>query len=866
MSLSFLPRPRLPKIHGVHSIPCQTRTRSRLAGLLSFALLSVLICGCAGGTGAGPSTVISVSASCTPASINVGQTSTCNATVNGGSGVSQGVSWTVSPSSAGTISSSGVFSASVVGTATITATSTQDASKSTSVAVTVNPPPTIKAITVNCSPISLILGTGTTSQCSASVEGTGAYNTTILWSASSGTISSSGVFTPASGGSVIVTASSAQDPTKTAQFTLAVFVPPITSSFKIDGPGGGSITAVAPDPSEPGTLYAAALRSGLFESTNDGSSWSRLLPTDNTDVQNVESLAISPDGTIYLTCVYCVSNSSASNSYGYGLYQSIDHGSTYTDVGLGISTGVLSVTVDPLNSDVIYASDTKGGVYRSSDSGSTWTTIVPDDPTCPATLCETDVIPDLGTDGVLYLPGMAGLSVSRDYGTTWALIGGSPAGPCPIFVQSPSDPSLLYEDCNSEFYSSSNDGVTWTDTGTQMDGQSAVINPTNPDDIYASADVFFDISTFSYVRNVLIHSTDGGTSWSLTNYGAMPSMQWLPNTSTLLGLAPPHLWRLSLADPPWIESDQGLSANFGFQVVVDPNSPRTLYLAASNGAGISKSTDGGSTWQNTLTCDALAVAVDPFDSTHVLASVAAGMDNCPSTPLQVSTNGGSTWSNGATSTGIQGYIHTIVFDPKTRGTIYLTSEGGGISKSTDGGATWTTITSGLSSKEVFCMAIDPTNAQTLLAGTAGGLYRSSDGGQSWSEVDPAQVTSLAFDGTYSGVVYASGNVLLKSIDHGRSWTDITPSLSGNPNLNVVVDPGVPDSLFLVVSLDTVGWSVDGGQTWDWFKNILPQTNLTVTGDFASTIGGVSLSGSSETTPEVLYFPSMTSGVISLSMP
>jgi len=95
---------------------------------------------------------------------------------------------------------------------------------------------------------------------------------------------------------------------------------------------------------------------------------------------------------------------------------------------------------------------------------------------------------------------------------------------------------------------------------------------------------------------------------------------------------------------------------------------------------------------------------------------------------------------------------------------------------------------------------------------------------------------------------------------------MTPVLSGSPYLNVIVDPKVADNLLVIASLDTVGWSPDGGKTWTWYQNVLPQTYFTVTGDFASVGGGISLPTVASSSPEVLYIPSMTSGIISLTMP
>jgi Putative Ig domain len=113
-----------------------------LATLSLIAGVFTVIAGCGGaggngGTSSGTSTITSVAVSCSPNSIDTNQTSACTPTVNGTGSFSSSVTWSVSPTSIGTVSGSGVFTSTSVGTATITATSTQDSTQSGSAKVTV---------------------------------------------------------------------------------------------------------------------------------------------------------------------------------------------------------------------------------------------------------------------------------------------------------------------------------------------------------------------------------------------------------------------------------------------------------------------------------------------------------------------------------------------------------------------------------------------------------------------------------------------------------------------------------------------------------------------------------------------------------
>ncbi len=88
-------------------------------------------------------------------------------------------------------------------------------------------PPTVTSVTVSCNPTSV--QTGQASQCTATVTGTGNYSSTVTWSASAGTINSSGLLTaPNTAGSVTVTATSTQDATKSGTANVTVTAPPGT--------------------------------------------------------------------------------------------------------------------------------------------------------------------------------------------------------------------------------------------------------------------------------------------------------------------------------------------------------------------------------------------------------------------------------------------------------------------------------------------------------------------------------------------------------------------------------------------------------------------------------------------------------------
>lgn len=125
----------------VHQVEYWPISRRRISSLLLLIFVFV-ISGCSGGKNSSgtvqpPSAnITSVTVACSPTSIPVTQSATCASTVFGTGSFNSSVTWSVNPSSAGTITGSGIFTPSAVGIATITATSLQDSSKSGSSAIT----------------------------------------------------------------------------------------------------------------------------------------------------------------------------------------------------------------------------------------------------------------------------------------------------------------------------------------------------------------------------------------------------------------------------------------------------------------------------------------------------------------------------------------------------------------------------------------------------------------------------------------------------------------------------------------------------------------------------------------------------------
>ena len=195
-----------------------------------FVVSSLLLCLTACGGGSQPpstsssatSSISSVSPACAPSTIAAGATSQCSATVMGSGDYSSAVTWS---SSGGTISSSGVLTAPAsAGSVTVTATSTQDTTRSGTAAVAVQAPTSGSAITsvsVACNPATVNINA--TSQCNATVKGSGNFSSAVTWSTSLGSVNATGLFSaPAAAGAATITATSVQDASKSGTATITV--------------------------------------------------------------------------------------------------------------------------------------------------------------------------------------------------------------------------------------------------------------------------------------------------------------------------------------------------------------------------------------------------------------------------------------------------------------------------------------------------------------------------------------------------------------------------------------------------------------------------------------------------------------------
>lgn len=195
-------------------------------------------------------------------------------------------------------------------------------------------------------------------------------------------------------------------------------------------------------------------------------------------------------------------------------------------------------------------------------------------------------------------------------------------------------------------------------------------------------------------------------------------------------------------------------------LAISPTNPDVLYVGVFSSfqaddpadlvdlpTGVFRSNDGGATWTQASTglprkpgfantaLDVLAMAIHPSNG-NILWATQHDFDVGPAAvPLYKTTDGGATWLPSATGLPPGIDLRAIVVDPSAPDTLYVSgyfpsgddgsgsfSNPPGVYRSTDGGATWLSISAGLQARSVLAMELDPFYPSVLHLGTDAGVW------------------------------------------------------------------------------------------------------------------------------------------------
>jgi photosystem II stability/assembly factor-like uncharacterized protein len=323
---------------------------------------------------------------------------------------------------------------------------------------------------------------------------------------------------------------------------------------------------------------------------------------------------------------------------------------------------------------------------------------------------------------------------STDYGSTWEpLFDAQPTGSIGAIAVAPSDPNIIYVGTGAGIirpdlavgngvYKSTDAGKTWTNLGLHDTQMIAMIDvdPTNPNRLFVAA------LGHPYGPNAergIFRSTDGGRSFQKVLF----KDEYTSANDVRIDPSDPNTVYATF----W-QQQQSFIEGLAF---------------GGTGNGIFKSTDGGTTWRQ-LTAGLPAViqanlGVAPSNSRILYATVAG---TTPDTPAARSTTGvvgfyksvdaGEHWSLAGPQDPRPlgriggGDLPTIAVDPKDENVVYSSSTV--FWRTEDGGLTWSAVRGSPGGDDYQKTWINPRNPDIILAVSDQGAVVSANRGRSWS--------------------------------------------------------------------------------------------------------------------------------------
>jgi photosystem II stability/assembly factor-like uncharacterized protein len=604
----------------------------------------------------------------------------------------------------------------------------------------------------------------------------------------------------------------------------------------------GSIGAIAIAPSDPNIIYVGSgeglhrpdlsVGDGIYKSVDAGATWTHLGLRDG---QQISMMAVDPGDPNRLFVAV------AGHPYGpnpdRGIYRSTDGGQSFQKVLYkDENVGGNDVEIDPANPSTVYATlwDSREGPWENA----AWD----------------------GTGGGIYK--------STDGGSTWQqLAGGLPKDIVQAYVTAaPSNPKRLFAVVavkNAvEFYRSDDAGATWstvtTDSRpkTRIGGGDLSIARFDPKD----ADILYVVSIVTW------RSMDGGKTW--TGIRGAPGGDdyqnvWInPDNPSILALA----------------SDQGaiVSVNGGqtwsswynqptaqlYHVNADNAFPYRLCSGQQESGSVciaSRGNDGGITfrdWHPVAAEEYGYVVPDPLDPDTIFGGKLSRYDRRTAQAQNISPMplGGPDFR----------VIRTepIVFDPFDQHTMYFAANT--LWATHDAGRSWKQLSPDLTRKSydlpasvgvyksdptaeakqrgvIYALAVSPVQRGLMWAGTDDGLiWLTTNGGTNWKNVTPPQLSAwqkvsvLEASHSDAQTAYAAVNTLriddlhphiYRTHDSGRTWTEITNGIVENQDVNSVREDPKRKGLLFAGTEGSVYVSFDDGDHWESLRLNLPATSV-----------------------------------------
>jgi hypothetical protein len=495
-----------------------------------------------------------------------------------------------------------------------------------------------------------------------------------------------------------------------------------------------------------------------------------------------------------------------------------------------------AVQEDPNNSSTIYIGAASGGLWKSTNGGTTWSTTTDE----LGSIGVTDVIVDKNNSNIVYIAtgdGDAGdaysigVMKSTDGGNTWNTTGlnwtQAQSRTISRLLMDPSSSNILYAGGSSGIYKTTDAGANWTQIFSSMSVKDMEFKPGNSSVIYASGVYIY-------------RSTDAGANWSQLTNGLPSSAQ-----RVALGVSPAN------SNYIYALMSNSSSGFLGLYRSTDSGNSWTTQATTPNLLGWNSNggDSGGQGWYD------LCIAVDQSNANIIYTG---GVN------IWKSTDGGVNWAINAHWWGdgvpaVHADQHNLWFAPGTN-RLYNGCDGG-VYNTTNGGTNWNWIGSGLTITQFYRIGASQTNQNVWIAGAQdngtknyvsstwqdviggdgmecivdnstttyqygelyyGEILRSTDGGNNFYDwVSPSSFSNEAGSWVTPYVqhpinpqtIFVGYRNIYKTTDRGASWTKIS-SFASTSTLNVLdVDPD--NGTFIYASHGTdLMMSTDGGSTWN----------------------------------------------------
>ena len=414
------------------------------------------------------------------------------------------------------------------------------------------------------------------------------------------------------------------------------------------------------------------------------------------------------------------------------------------------------IRFDPSNSNIIWVGTPNGGLWKTTNGGTTWATNTDQ----LAVIGSSDVAIDPSNSQIMYLATgdndgtdtySIGLLKSTDGGATWNTTGltwtvtqGRTIG---RVLVNPSNSQIILVFSSNGIYRSTNGGTSFTQVQTSSSFSDGEFKPGDPNTVYACGTSFRK-------------STDGGATWSSAVTLPLTGIQRLSMAVTAGNNAYVYLLAANNTDSGF----KGLmrSTNSGGTFTTQSTTPNILGFQNGSDAG-------GQGWYD------LSIAASPTNPEEIITG---GINQWKST------NGGSTWTmnshwyGGYSKPYVHADVHDIQYLPGS-GTTILSANDGGFFKTTNGGTTWTDLSSNLSIAQQYRFSLSTSSPNLILAGHQdNGTNRSSTSNISnWTEVGGGDGMDCFIDRT-------NNNRQISSVYYG----DYARTLTGGTNFSDINDP------------------------------------------------------------------------------